>query len=396
MTTTATIVQRFATYFPGNSDKARLFFAPGRVNLIGEHTDYNGGYVFPTAITLGTHMVVAPRTDGTYHFVSEQFSKKIEMDATKPLLYREEDEWGNYPKGILRELQQVGVPLHGADVLYSSTLPHGAGLSSSAAIGMVSAYGFSELAGVHFDPLTLAKLCQRMENEFMGVNSGLMDQFAIGFGKKDHALFLQCATNEYQSIPLTLGNYKLVITNTNKQRTLATSKYNERRQECERALAFLQEKEPHLVTLSDVSLAQWKMWEDLFTDDVLKRRARHVITENDRVQKAVAALECEDLIGFGHYMMSSHESLRDDYEVTGRELDTLFQCQKAHHGCIGTRMTGAGFGGCTISIVKEDETASFQEEVAAQYEKQTGLVPTFYVCDSGNGVTEIQVVRGDE
>ncbi|MDN4524844.1 galactokinase [Fictibacillus fluitans] len=385
--------EKFLNYFPGNNDEVRLFFAPGRVNLIGEHTDYNGGYVFPAALSIGTYMAVRKRQDGIYRLKSENFPLEVTVDANEPIVFSGDDDWANYPKGILLQLQKSGISISGADVLFDGNIPNGAGLSSSASIGMVSAFAFSAIENREVEMLELAKLCQRMENEFIGVNSGIMDQFAVGFGKRNEAVFLNCQTYEFEMIPLEIEGYKLVITNTNKRRGLADSKYNERRTQCEQGLGVIQQHLKDIEILGELTPLQFKKVEQYLEDETIRRRVRHVVTEDDRVQKAVAALENRDITAFGLYMKESHVSLRDDYEVTGTELDTLFDLQKEQPGCIGTRMTGAGFGGCTISIVKEEEVENFKENVAGRYTERTGLVADFYVCEIGDGVKEFNGVK---
>ncbi|GAE30050.1 galactokinase [Halalkalibacter hemicellulosilyticus] len=382
------VKERFFHEFSNKSQHARTFFAPGRVNLIGEHTDYNGGFVFPTALTIGTFMTISPRTDRKCTLVSTNFDQKITF-SLDDLAYKDEDDWGNYPKGIINELVKLTDSLKGVDVVYHGTIPNGAGLSSSASIGMVTAYGLSELFNVSLSRVELAKLCQRMENHYIGVNSGIMDQYAVGLCKEKHAIYLNTNTMEARDVPLELGENKIVITNTNKRRGLADSKYNERRAECEEALAVIQQHRPEWKTLSDAhmnDLASIEMWLD---NELLYRRVKHVVTENARTEDAKAALESGDLNRFGKRMLESHVSLRDDYEVTGEALDALYDSQRVVEGCIGTRMTGAGFGGCSVSIVAAEQVESFKEQVAKTYHAKTGLDPSFYICEAGNGVTEV-------
>jgi galactokinase len=376
----------------GEGANPRIFFAPGRVNLIGEHTDYNGGYVFPAALTIGTYMVLRPREDGLFRFRSLDF--ELEVDVTLDGLVNDPaHDWVNYPKGVLSQLlQQPNITantLRGADVLYKGTIPNGAGLSSSASIELVTAFAFKELAEAELSMMELVKLSQRAENQFIGVNCGIMDQFAVGMGKKNHAVMLNCDALTYDYAPIELGEYQLVIINTNKRRTLADSKYNERRQECEEGLKQIQAKLPHVKTLGDINEADWSETAALISDPIVRQRVKHVVTENNRVLKALEALNEGDLIRFGEYMKESHISLRDDYEVTGTELDTIFDIAKAIPGCIGTRMTGAGFGGCNVSLVRKVVLADFKNIVTEQYHEKTGLVPHFYVCDIGDGTKEI-------
>jgi galactokinase len=390
MWNTTSLLEKFDQLFPASDKEKRLFFAPGRVNLIGEHTDYNGGYVFPAALTIGTEMVVREREDRTFHLASTNFEQRVSFTLDE-LTYEEDDDWGNYPKGIIKELRNEGVVLKGADILYEGTIPNGAGLSSSASIGMVTAYGLAELANASISRVDLAKLCQRMENNFIGVNSGIMDQYAVGLCKEKHAIYLNTMTMHAEDVPLELHGHKIVITNTNKRRGLADSKYNERRAQCEEALRRIQTKKPDTQTLSDLTSEDLPEMEALIQDDLLYRRAKHVVTENKRTNGAKEALQNGDLAIFGKLMIGSHLSLKENYEVTGKELDALFEAQRKVEGCVGARMTGAGFGGCTVSVVKAEAVDTFKEQVTKEYEKETGLTPTFYICEAGNGVHERQL-----
>lgn len=388
------LIAQFKEEF-GTEEKIRLFFAPGRVNLIGEHTDYNGGYVFPAALTFGTWAVASPRTDGIYRFRSANFaSKPAECSVAEGISYKKEDDWANYPKGVLKELLELdgGVKAGfytGADILFYGNIPNGAGLSSSASIELVTGLALSKLAGIEVDMLELAKLGQRAENRFVGVNCGIMDQFAVGMGKEGHAIKLDCDTLEFDYVPVKIDGYKLVITNTNKRRGLADSKYNERRSECERGLSIIQQQLPDIHCLGNVSYNEWVTVKHSIEDQVIRRRVEHVITEDDRVLQATKSLQENDLITFGELMKQSHESLRDLYEVTGNELDILYEEAVKIDGCIGTRMTGAGFGGCNVSLVKEEAVETFKKKIAENYFSRTGLEPTFYVCEIGDGTKEI-------
>ncbi|MDT8858844.1 galactokinase [Alkalihalobacillus sp. MEB130] len=384
---TTNLTEKFDQLFPASNKEKRLFFAPGRVNLIGEHTDYNGGYVFPAALTIGTEMVIREREDRTFHLASTNFEQRVSFTLDE-LTYDKEDDWGNYPKGIIKELINEGVSLTGADILYEGTIPNGAGLSSSASIGMVTAFGLATLAQATLSRVDLAKLCQRMENHFIGVNSGIMDQYAVGLCKEKHAIYLNTMTMHAEDVPLELHGHKIVITNTNKRRGLADSKYNERRSQCEEALRRIQVKKPTVQTLSDLTTADLPEMEELIGDELLYRRAKHVVTENKRTNGAKEALQNGDLAIFGKLMIGSHLSLKEDYEVTGNELDALFEAQRKVDGCVGTRMTGAGFGGCTVSLVKAEAVDSFKKQVEEEYVNETGLTPTFYICEAGNGVHE--------
>ncbi|XJZ26766.1 galactokinase [Bacillota bacterium Lsc_1132] len=379
----------------GYAENIRLFFAPGRVNLIGEHTDYNGGYVFPAALTFGTWAVVSPRQDGIYCFRSANFpGQAVECSVKEGISYKQEDDWANYPKGVLKELLELDggakASLYtGADVLFYGNIPNGAGLSSSASIELVTGLALSKLAGIGVEMLELVKIGQRAENRFVGVNCGIMDQFTVGMGKEGHAIKLDCDTLEFEYVPVQIDGYKLVITNTNKRRGLADSKYNERRSECEQGLSIIQQQLPEVHCLGDVSYNEWVNVKSSIENEVIRRRVLHVVTEDDRVLQATKSLQENDLITFGDLMKKSHESLRDLYEVTGTELDTLFEEAAKIDGCIGTRMTGAGFGGCNVSLVKEEAVETFKQQVAENYRAKTGLEPDFYICEIGDGTKEI-------
>jgi galactokinase len=384
------LIQLFRETF-GYSDGVRIFFAPGRVNLVGEHTDYNGGYVFPAALTFGTWAIAAPREDGIYRFRSANFDTGADISISD-LTYREEDDWANYPKGVLNELlklPQAEESFVGADILYYGNIPNGAGLSSSASIELATGVALSTLAGLEIKMLDLVKLGQNAENHFVGVNCGIMDQFAVGMGKEGHAIALKCDTLEYNYVPVKIDGYKIVITNTNKRRGLADSKYNERRQECEAGLKLIQSELPQIQSLGDLSVEEWMKVKHVISDEVISRRVEHVVTENARVLSAMKALKEHDLNEFGKLMKASHVSLRDLYEVTGTELDQLFEEASNVEGCVGTRMTGAGFGGCNVSIVKEDAVDSFKSAVFENYRAKTGLKPEFYVCELGDGAKEV-------
>ncbi|RHW42687.1 galactokinase [Neobacillus notoginsengisoli] len=375
----------------GYVENARVFFAPGRVNLIGEHLDYNGGHVFPAALTFGTWAVAAPRDDWEYNFRSENIPLPVSCSAANDIHYKKEDDWANYPKGVLKELKEhyPDGAFTGADILFYGNIPNGAGLSSSASIELAAGLAFSRLAGLEVPILELVKIGQRVENHFIGVNSGIMDQFAVGMGKEGHAVALKCDSLSYVYIPVDITGYKLIITNTNKRRGLADSKYNERRSECEQGLAILQNYIPNADSLGDISHEQWQTIKQHIEDETIRRRVEHVISENERVLKAMDSLQGDDLLAFGKRMKESHESLRDDYEVTGPELDALFEEASKQEGCIGTRMTGAGFGGCSISLVKEEAVDVFIKEVGEKYEKRIGLKPSFYIAEIGGGAREI-------
>lgn len=376
--------------YVGDDGKAfRIFFAPGRVNLIGEHTDYTGGYVFPAALSYGTWLGIRPRTDRRFRFISTSFAKRVEVEGEE-LAYQADDGWSNYPKGVIWMLQQEGCQFPGYDFIYHGNIPNGAGLSSSASITMVTALALREMANLPHSMIDLVRLTQRVENKYMSVNCGIMDQFAVGMGKAGHAMLLRCETLEYQYVPLALGEYRLVIINSNKRRELADSKYNERVAECAAGFAQLQKHLPHIKDLGIVSTDEWERFQAQITDPAIHKRLEHVVRENDRVKRSAAALTKGDLLLFGQYMRQSHESLRDLYEVSGKELDALVAAAWGVDGCIGARMTGAGFGGCTVNLVHREKIEEFKRRVEAEYRAKTGLAADFYHCEIGNGAREVE------
>ncbi|WP_088655020.1 galactokinase [Geofilum rhodophaeum] len=366
-----------------------LFFSPGRVNLIGEHTDYNGGYVFPCALNFGTYLLVRRNNEKVVRFASTNMDLKVELTLDKLGELQPDGAWVNYPLGVIDQFAKKGTKVEGMDLLYSGNIPNGAGLSSSASIELVTSVLINDLFGGKLAMMDMVKLSQDAENQFVGVNCGIMDQFAVGMGKENHALALKCDTLKWEAVPLKLDGYKIVISNTNKRRGLADSKYNERRSECEQALAEMN-TEGKFETLSDISFDMFNDLHSKLSKEVLLRRARHVITENQRVLDAMKALEQNNLAEFGQLMNASHVSLRDDYEVTGIELDALVEEAWRIEGVVGSRMTGAGFGGCTVSIVKEAAVDRFIAEVGPAYEKRTGLKPEFYIADVGDGARRLE------
>lgn len=374
-----------------HNQPTRSFFAPGRVNLIGEHTDYNGGHVFPCALTFGTYAIVALRNDQKIRMYSSNFPEIgiVTLSTEQPLKLQKEHDWANYPKGVMKEFIDRGVEIKkGFDILFYGNIPNGAGLSSSASIELVTAVTIQALFETNFTTVELVQMSQHAENEFIGVSCGIMDQFAIGMGKEDHAILLNCQTLDYQYSPVVLENASLVIANTNKRRALADSKYNERRSECERALSQLQ-KELSIQSLGDLTPEQFESYRHLIKNSIDQKRAKHAVYENARTISAVEKLKQGDILSFGQLMCDSHTSLRDDYEVTGFELDTLVEAAMDQDGVIGSRMTGAGFGGCTVSIVANDKIDEFIKEVGKSYTEKTGLIADFYVANVGDGAKEI-------
>jgi len=374
----------------GPSDKnISVFFSPGRVNLIGEHTDYNGGYVFPCALSFGTYLLARDIEPGVIRFASMNYDYYSEIPVGN-LSYKVGNEWVNYPLGVIDEFSKKGVLITGGvELLFSGNIPDGAGLSSSASVETVTGIFINEKFGNNkLNKEELAKLCQRAENNFVGVNCGIMDQFAAMMGKKNHAIFLNCDTLEYELVPLSISGFKLIISNTNKKRQLADSKYNERRGECDQAVSFLDKIRP-LRNLGELKLAEFEELSDNIPDETVRKRARHVVSEDQRCLDAVKALKNNDMVKFGKLMNGSHDSLRYDYEVTGHELDTLVDEARKIDGVIGSRMTGAGFGGCTVSLINEKSIDKFITDVGIAYMNKTGLNADFYVADVGDGAAKL-------
>jgi len=366
------------------------FFAPGRVNLIGEHTDYNGGHVFPCAIHKGTYALVKKRDDKKFRMYSENFENLGIIEFLLDNLVNEKKhKWVNYPKGVVKMFIEAGYKIDsGFDVLFYGNIPNGSGLSSSASIEIVTSIILKDLYNLDIDMVEMVKLSQKAENQFIGVNSGIMDQFAVGMGKKDNAILLDCNTLKYSYAPVILKDEVLVIGNTNKKRGLADSKYNERRAECEEALKDLQ-KELDIQSLGELSIEEFNKSEKLIKNEINRKRAKHAVYENQRTIKAQKELMEGNLKEFGRLMNESHVSLRDDYEVTGIELDTMVEIAWNQEGVIGSRMTGAGFGGCTISIVKKNAVDKFIANVGKEYKERVGLNADFYVVNISDGAKKL-------
>ena len=380
------LIQKFQELYGAEGD-IRTYFAPGRVNLIGEHTDYNGGHVFPCALTIGTYAVARKRTDRKLRFFSVNFERLgIIESSLDDLVPSRSAGWTNYPKGVMWTFGKRGMEIsNGVDILLYGNIPNGSGLSSSASVEVVTGVMLRDLFG--FDSLTnidLALIGQQSENEYNGVNCGIMDQFAVAMGKKDYAIFLDTSDLSYTYAPIKLDHARIVIASSNKKRGLGDSKYNERRAECEAALAELQ-KVVDIKSLGDLTEEAFEQYKDAIKDETRKKRAKHAVYENRRTIQAVAALEANDIAKFGQLMNASHVSLRDDYEVTGKELDTLVEEAWKIPGVIGSRMTGAGFGGCTVSIVENDAVEPFISKVGEAYKKAIGYSADFYVIDVGEG-----------
>ncbi len=389
------IKAEFIKLYGGEEKDVRIFYSPGRVNLIGEHTDYNGGFVFPAALTMGTMIALRLNDENKIRMKATDLPDMIEMDIDNLDNYRDL-WWGNYQAGVCVELLKEGYDIVGCDMLYDDTLPHGGGLSSSAAIEVATALAFATLSNEKnrvTEPVDMVKMAfigQAAEHNYCNVNCGIMDQFASAMGKKDHAIFLDCKKMDYKLVPLKMDGYKLVITNTNKKHSLASSKYNERRSECDTGFAILKEALPEINCLGDITVEMFEGVKHLIKDETILNRVTHVINEDDRVLRSIKALTEGDIELFGKLMTESHVSLRDLYEVTGDELDTLASEAWKIPGVLGSRMTGAGFGGSTVSIVTEEAVDEFKEKVGKNYTEKIGYAPTFYVCDIGDGGREIK------
>lgn len=387
MTSLQALKDKFIELYGGDQAGVRVFNCPGRVNLIGEHTDYNGGYVFPAALTFGTAMLIRPRDDRTMRFSSLNFPLQKQISADH-IAYRKEDDWINYPKAVLVHLGKRGYSFGGYDILYAGEIPNGAGLSSSASIEVVSGFAFMIMEDREIDKVQLALISQEAENQFIGVNCGIMDQFTVAMGKKNHAILLKCNTMEYEHVPFEANAHKIVIGNTNKRRGLVDSEYNARRSQCEQAVQYLQKQFKDIQLLGELTMEQFTAHAHLIPDETVRKRAQHVIEENDRVLQSVDALKNNKLQEFGSLMIRSHESLRDLYEVTCKELDVMVEEALKIEGVLGSRMTGAGFGGCTVSLVHKDSVDTFIANVGKAYEHRTQLKPDFYVGEIGDGVKE--------
>lgn len=378
------ITTEFKKKFGGGSEP-EIFFAPGRVNIIGEHLDYNGGSVFPAAIGMGITGAIRRNSSHFIRMRSGNFENEVVVDTEELISYSESSGWGNYPAGVISFLKKEGIGAGGCDIYFDSDLPDGAGLSSSACIEVLTAYMLSpDVFEVERDRVRLALMCRKVENEFIGVNCGIMDQFAVAMGRKDHAILLNTSNLEYSYVPFELKDYTLVIMNTNKPRKLSGSKFNQRREECEKAFEIISGHR------NIDSLAAAKPEDvDLIEDSVLKKRARHVINENRRVHDSVPLLEKGSISEFGAMMTASHESLRNDYEVTGTELDSLVYASLDFPECAGARMTGAGFGGCAIALVSSDKIEEFTKYAESRYQNETGLKADFYPTVVSDGVGRI-------
>lgn len=368
-----------------------IFFSPGRVNLIGEHTDYNGGFVFPCALSFGTYLLIAANNEKKINFCSLNIDTTYSLELnqlTKPM---PDKAWANYPLGVLAQFLKRGVVIEqGYDILFWGNVPAGAGLSSSAAMEVVTAFAFNELLGTGYDRTELAKIGQKAEHEFAGVMCGIMDQFASAHGKQDHAIYLNCDTLEFDLVPVKLEGIKVVVSNTHSPHHLDSGAYNDRVRQCQLAVQQISTVRP-IKNLAELSQTDFEQVEHAITDEVAHRRARHVVGEVQRTKDAVEALQHGNIQLFGKLMTQSHISLRDDYEVTGLQLDSLAEAAWKVEGVLGSRMTGGGFGGCTVSLVRDEAIPTFIEQVGAEYTEKTGLKADFYIAEIGDGAHRILI-----
>ncbi len=386
-----TLLDGFSRQF-GPGSAPRLFFAPGRVNLIGEHTDYNGGHVFPCALTLGTYCAARRRDDRALRMISLNFPDsgvvETSLDETRPL---PGGSWANYPLGVVRAFTDAGhAPACGLDLAFYGDIPAGAGLSSSAALEVLTGTVLREIFALPVSSTEVALLGQRAENDFVGLSCGIMDQFASAMGKRDHAIFLDTATLDFAYAPLKLNGAHILIVNSMCKHALAGSAYNDRRSECERALADLRRARPALPSLGALSPAEFDALSDTISDPVCRKRAKHAVYENARTVAAFAALQNGDLAAFGRLMNESHISLRDDYEVSCAEVDVLTEIAWGCPGVLGSRITGGGFGGCTVSIVEDAAAAEFSETIRREYARRTGLDAQIYTVSPGDGAHSLK------
>jgi galactokinase len=383
MTKPAELAETFRSLFGGQPS---IYRAPGRVNLIGEHTDYNEGLVMPAAIDFSTFVAIGAREDRKIVVRSENFSETVELDLDNPP-QRGRGHWSDYPFGVAVRLEQAGHRLHGANMLVRGEVPIGSGLSSSAAIEVVTGFALLDVCGASIDRLEIAKLCQRAENEFVGMRCGLMDQFISCFGESSHALMLDCRLLDYKLLALPV-DLKLVVCDTMVKHDLANSEYNARRAECEAGVRLLRRPLPGISSLRHVTISDLRQFGDALPE-VIRKRCRHVVSENARVLKAALALESGDLNSFGELMRESHRSLRDDYEVSCAELDLMVELAERVDGIYGARLTGGGFGGCTINLVQSHRVDAFKETVAKSYADATGREPEIYVCSAAQGAERV-------
>jgi len=368
--------------------ETKVFQAPGRVNIIGEHTDYNDGFVLPVCIDKSIRVVTArSQNSRTIRIRSLEFENPV-CFRLDDISYKKEDNWGNYVKGVAKTLQSTGYHLMGVDMLFSGDIPVASGLSSSAALEVASTLAFAECSGFSLDPIKIAKICQKAENEFIGVKCGIMDQFIIAGGKEDHAIFLDCRDLSFEYVPFQLKGISLVVCNTKVKRELKSSEYNLRREECTKAVQHFKKYIPTIESLRDVDEEILRKYKNGLSQNCLKR-ARHVTTENKRVKETVALARSGDLNGIGNLLLESHNSLKNCYEVSCKELDIMVDSVLRVRGVLGARMTGAGFGGCALALVKTDQIEIFIQQAGEEYRKKTGINPDFYTCEVTAGAQRV-------
>ncbi len=388
--------EAFLSYFGGDIKGIRIFTSPGRVNLIGEHTDYNGGFVLPAALTMATTILARPRSDRQINLIATDLKQMVRANLDELQKWKH-IKWGNYQLGVADELQKAGYRLCGCDLLFDDKVPLGSGLSSSAAIEIATAIALVSMGNTannvnrEIDMVEMAKISQSAEHRYVGVKCGIMDQFASAMGEKNMAIFLDCRDIVWEMVPLKMDGYKLVIANTNIKRSLGEGKYNERRSECEKGLEILKQVLPQITCLRDVSAEDLERHGERIRDEVVRKRVTHVVCEDDRVLRSVEALKKNDIITFGALMNSSHDSLRDLYAVSCTELDTLVEEARKVEGVLGSRMTGAGFGGCTVSLVNESSVPNFINRVGKAYGERIGHSAGFYISEIGDGGREIKL-----
>lgn len=379
--------QPFIERFAESDNEIHVFYAPGRVNLIGDHTDYCGGLVFPCAIDRGTTMLIRRRDDDNVKLASMNFELMASLTPDE-LDQKYGDNWINYVLGVISEFKKAGIEANGFECLFSGDIPNGGGLSSSASLEVVTALALNKLYNANFNDVELVKIALAAENDFVGVNCGIMDQYAIAMAQKDHAMMLDCNTLECQQVPLALDGYRIVIVNSNQRRDLVDSKYNERFQECQTATRDIQQK-LDIKQLAEVTPAQLAANMDVFSSEAVSKRAKHVISEHNRVREAVTALSVNDLETFGKLMVEAHQSMSQDFEASTDIIDKLVEISLDTPGVIGARMTGGGFGGCTVNLVAESEVENFIESVGQRYREACGLTADFYPTNSDNGMREM-------
>jgi len=382
------LLERFHQKFGANENQVQQFFAPGRVNLVGDHTDYTGGFVFPCGIDSGSLLLIRRTQDNQFRFASTNFDMFAQL-SKEQINKTYGDNWINYPLGVVDQFVKRGFDIDGIDCLFSGNVPNAAGLSSSASIEVVTAFAINEIFSCDLPLIELVKMSQAAENDFVGMQCGIMDQFAVAMAKENHALFLDCSTLEYRQVPLTLSEFSIVLANTNQRRELNESAFNERVAECERALQLLKQRLP-ITALGQLEISQLEQHQDAFSDDkIAYQRAAHVASENARVRAAVPALEQGHMETFGDLMNASHDSLRDQFHVSSEPLDHLVNAARSQSGVAGSRLTGAGFGGCTVNIVSSSSQDQFIANVGEIYQEKTGLTADFYVIRPGGGVRQV-------